>query len=275
MYYIYRRNVFNFGHNDGDEITDELTLILDYTSKSDTAINLKENWQFEFYKQVWKYKVVTNQEKQKILIILGKEANEYNWEKLLADISFDTYKKLEAELKFDFLKIIECEAKKNKFYPLIKHSKFKEFDLDTKDYHDLEHLTYRLSSDSKREAFEKGVLFLLLTNDISLFIGDPETTEYEADFLDCYYNSRKKMLDYFTQRNVFFVKRSVSKSLISKHNILKFWILENPYRIDKDKFDNFLQFKNEILKDKIEHFDKIVDLFMQRQEDLIEIINVC
>lgn len=275
MYYIYRRNVFNFGHNDGDEITDELALILDYTSKSDTAINLKENWQFEFYKQVWKYKVVTNQEKQKILIILGKEANEYNWEKLLADISFDTYKKLEAELKFDFLKIIECEAKKNKFYPLIKHSKFKEFDLDTKYYHDLEHLTYRLSSDSKREAFEKGVLFLLLTNDISLFIGDPETTEYEADFLDCYYNSRKKMLDYFTQRNVFFVKRSVSKSLISKHNILKFWILENPYRIDKDKFDNFLQFKNEILKDKIEHFDKIVDLFMQRQEELIEIINVC
>jgi len=187
MYYIYRRNVFNFGHNDGDQLTDELTLILDYASTNERAIHLKENWQYEFYKLLWKYKVLNNEEKQIIFKILGKETNEYNWENNLATISFDIYKKLESELKFDFLKIIKCETKKNRFYPLIKHLKFKEFDLDTKYYHDLEHLTYRLSSHDKREAFEKGVLFLLLTNDISSFIGDPEITEYEADFLDCYY----------------------------------------------------------------------------------------
>jgi len=83
------------------------------------------------------------------------------------------------------------------------------------------------------------------------------------------------MLEYFTQRKMFFIKSKVSKDLISKHNILKFWILENPYRIDKYKFENFLHFKNVLLRDKMEHFDRIVELFMQRGKELIEIINVC
>ncbi len=275
MYYIYRRNVFNYGHNDFDEINDELTLILDYASTNDRAVYLKDNWQYEFYKMLWQYKVVTNEEKQKIFAILGKEANDNNWENVLADISFETYKKLEAELKLDFLKIVKCDAKKNKFYPLIKHSKFKDFDLDTKYYHDLEHLTKLLSSYDKREAFEKGVFFLLLTNDISSFIGDPETTEFEGDFLDVYYSSRKKMLDYFTKGNFFLNKINLPNELVSKHNILKFWILENPYKIDKNKFDNFLENKNEILNDKLDHFNLIVELFYKKKNELIEIINVC
>lgn len=275
MYYIYRRNIVNYGYNDDDEIKDELTLIIDYTSKKDIANSLKERWEYEFYKKIVEYKFLTNDERQKIISILGQDANEFNFEKKLDNISFNTFKKIKQELKFEFLKIVECKAKPNKFYPLIKHSKFKEFDLDTKYYHDLEHLTFLLSSTNKSEAFEKGVLFLLLTNDVAEFIGNPETTEFEGDFLDIYYSSRKKMLKYFSKQKFFFFKTNISKDLISKHNILKFWILENPYHLDKNKFDNFFKYKNEILKDKLEYFDQIVNLLKQRNNELIEIINVC
>lgn len=274
MYFIYRLDITNFGFNDGDEITNEVTLLLDYASTYKKAMIIEEKWQYEFYKDLGYYKTVNEKEKSIILKTLGKGANEYNWEGLLKNISFEDFKSLQSQLKFNFLKIIDSNPRNNKYYPLIKHSKFKEFEIDTKYYHDLEDLALLLYSKNKREAFEKGILFLLLTKDISQFIGDPETTEEEADFIDIYYSSRKKMLDYFTKPKFSFIKQKIDSDLISKHNILKFWILENPYRIDRNKFENFLEYKNDLLKDKIEHFDKIVELFSRKGSELIEVIKI-
>lgn len=274
MYLIYRRETINLGFNDGDEITDEATLLLDYASTSDKAIQLKEKWQYEFYKYLWQYKMLTSEEKQIVFTILGKEANEFNWEELVKNISFEDFKSLQAQLKIDFLKIVESSPRTDKYYPLIKHSKFNEFEMDTKYYHDMDDLTHLLYSKDKREAFEKGVFYLLLTNDISMFIGDPETTEQEGDFRDMYYDSRKKMLDYFAKPKYLFINQEVPKDLISKHNVLKFWILENPYRIDKKKFQDFLEYKKDLLKDKVEHFDGIVDLFLRKGSELIEVVDI-
>lgn len=274
MFYLYRRNIISFGHNDGDEITDKHTILLDHASSASMIQSLRDKYQHAFYKQLWCYKDLTAEERQVVLEVLGSKVTEDNWESELERISVAEYKKLEAALQFNFTKIIEGNPQQDRFYPLIKHQQFSEFGLDSKYYHDMDHLPPLLISNNKQEAFEKGVLYLLLTNDVSHYIGDPETTPYEADFRERYAAPRKKMLDYFSKSAFPFLKKSVSAELISRHQVLKFWILENPYFINTAQFEQFLKYKEEILKDKLDHFNRIVELFMEKKNELIEVINI-
>lgn len=274
MFYLYRRNIISFGHNDGDEITDNHSILLDQASSASMIQSLRDKYQHGFYKKLWAYKVLSDEEKQLVLEVLGSMVSENDWESELERISFSQYKKLEATLHFDFTIINEGSPRKDRFYPLIKHHKFSEFGLDSKYYYDMDHLPPLLYSNDKREAFEKGVLYLLLTNDVSHNIGDPETTAYEADFRERYAAPRKKMLDYFSKSVFPFIKKTVPAELISRHQVLKFWILENPYFINTTQFEHLLQYKQEILKDKLDHFNRIVELFMEKKNELIEVINI-
>lgn len=273
MFYLFRRKVVSYGHNDIDEIPDASDLLLDYSRSAERIQDLRDKYQHTFYQRLWEYIVLTDEEQGILLNILGCSSDNYEWEEKLKKVSFGTFKKLESALKFDFLAIAEAIPQPDKFYPLIRHRTFAGFGLDTLNYSDLNHLVNCLPSGSNEEAFEKGVLFLILTNDISLNIGDPETTPYVADFKERYAGPRKKMLDYFSKSGFPFLKKTVPPELISKHQVLKFWILENPYYIDLEKFNKLLQFKQELLKDKLDHFEKIVALFREKKNELIEIIN--
>ncbi len=266
FHYLYKKRIVNHGWNDGYEETDQTDLLLHISDNPESILNDKNWFEFRYYKSLEENIILSEEQIDQVKSFFGPSAD-LNWSKALETISFADFKRLYATLQLEFTTIKKCETNPNSFYPLINHVLLSSLGLKTMRHHELEELVDQLTSDNADEAFEKGLFFLLLNNAVPSFIGDPETTGEEAEFIDQHHSNRKKMLEFFGA--------PVNHSLISKHNCLKFWLNTEPYKRYDETFNHFFSNKAEILENNLDHFNDLVSYFRNHKEKIIYVVNVC
>ncbi len=264
-YYLFIKKYAFLGQNDRGNSSSENSFLL-ATSDSKKEIELtRSQYQYDWYKNLESHYVLNEEEIDSIIDFFGDGTTQYNWSDKMLNISMEDYKQLYEILKVDFFNIESYSTKQEKYYPLFNHSKLSEIGLNSFSLDDLDFFTEYLFSTTKEEAFEKGVLALISLNEIPPFMGDPETNSDVGEFLEMYEESHKNLLEYFDNE--------VEQSLISKHGILKFWLLLNPYlSYSEEYWKEFFNYKSKMLGDKELHFDKLVKLF--KTKDLIQLIEI-
>lgn len=273
MNYIFRRIIFSYGWNDGDIIEENGGMLLDYTSDPNKALSIKDKYQYKFYQNLEINKQLTEKNYEDIIDYFKADTNRYNFHRKLEEMSFSDFKNLENILGFDFITIRTISPNENSYYPLINHSQFSEFGIDTTYNYMYDDWPPLLKSKSKDEAIEKAVFYLLMTNWLSDYMGDLNKIDDKYEFLDSYYESRHKMLNYFSKSKFF--RKKVPKSLITKYDTIKFYFPQLGIRCSKEQFQNFPENKKKILGEYLEFFNSWVDLFKSKKYDLIKIINFC
>jgi hypothetical protein len=264
LYYIYKKRITQHGHNDGYEETNEPDILLTVTNNAEKAKEFRERFEFEYYKQLEQSVILSKQQMEDIGKLFG-QPEDYTLSNVLDRLSYADFKKLADLIKIEFTLLRVCEPDPQKYYPLFNHHLLMKLDLESLNHMELDDLIDNLSGNDPDEAFEKGLFLLLLMNFLPLFIGDPETTKHDAEFREGHEESLVKMREFFKP----------PADLVSRHQCMKFWLVEKGYPRYGETFPGFMKNKEEILGDNLLHFNKLVAFFKSHNKKLIYIVNVC
>ncbi len=257
------------GHEDGMELPTQTKLILEASSNYKFLDSLKEELEYSFYKNLRGNFILSSVQKKVVYNFFGIEENWLILDEKLEKITFYQYEKLKELLNISFFKIEEGVPNKEKFYPIFNKQfwdKIGEYDRILR-YSDLECFSDNLESLTAEEAYEKAVFLLLLICNLDNFIGDPDVTSAEVDYLSSFENLHRGLLE--------LGKSNIDESLVNKYGLLKFYLIGfNQFFVDKTFFKDFYGKKEEVLGSQKVHFDKLVAYLRNLPLEPIKIINI-
>lgn len=265
LFYLYKHRIpLHYGQDPG--MTGKADILLTISNDWDKLLQYKERFEYQYYKFPEFHVVLQNKDEEQLSNFLGT-SDTHEQQDLLERISFSEFKNLYEILLVDFTLVKRCSPIPQAYYPMFNHALLNSLGFRSLFHLDLDILADNLCSTDPDECFEKGLFFLLQNNSIAFFIGDPEITAQTEEFFERYLQSRKKMLRHFG--------RPANPSLISKHDCLKFWLIETSFRHYEDTFNHFFENKSEILGENLDHFNALVTFFKNHKEKLIYTLNVC
>lgn len=259
------------GCDDGMSLPYQSKIILEISNEYEHLNSLKKELEYSFYKKLRRHfipstlqtEVISNffEEKQKDWLYLDTR---------LEKITLDEYKELRKKLGVSFFKIESGRPQNHKFYPLFNKQfwdKIEDSYNRILGFNDLDNFSDNLESSNIELAYEKAVFLLLLIFNLDEFIGNPDNTNAELDYLDSFEELHSKLLA--------FGESYANSSLINKYGLLKFYLIGiNPYLIDQEFFKYFDSKKVEILGEQKTHFDKLVNFLKTMPVKPIKIVEI-